>query len=113
MILLSRSAADANRDHFFSLSLQWNASGKDHDLAVIGGMDPEELPAGLRMSRQIFCGNIKSPRSIGFLLRNIDAANQGSVHADVGDDVAAFIRHSDVHRLPDFSGLLLGSRDHC
>ncbi len=49
MVLLSRSAADANRADDLAILFQRNAAGKDHDLAAVGCMNPEELLARLRV----------------------------------------------------------------
>ena len=35
MILIPRPAAHANRPHNFPILLQWNPTGKDHDLSII------------------------------------------------------------------------------
>ena len=45
MVLLSRSAAHTNRTNDLSAPLQRNTPGKNHDLAVVGRMDPKELTA--------------------------------------------------------------------
>jgi hypothetical protein len=34
-------------------AFQWDATGKDHDAAVIGNVNSEELPTQLRMLREI------------------------------------------------------------
>jgi hypothetical protein len=47
MVLSPASTANAYRTHNVSIPLQGDATGEDHDLAVIGGVNAEELSAGL------------------------------------------------------------------
>ena len=48
---------------------------------------------------------------VGLLDRDVDAAEPGPVHADVGDEVAAGVGDRDVHGLSDLRGLLLRRGD--
>jgi len=59
VILVSRSAADSDRSNDLSILLQWNTAGEDHDLAVVGCMNTEELTTGLRVRCQILCLNVE------------------------------------------------------
>src|SRR5947209_8485315 len=61
VVLIARAAADADRADHLAVLLQRNPTGENHDLAIIGGVDSEELPARLRMSSQILGRNIESP----------------------------------------------------
>src|ERR1019366_805457 len=112
MVLLARAAADADGAYNFAVALQRDTAREDHNLAVVRGMDAEKLSARLRVRRQVFGRDVEGARGVGLLLRNIDAADPGAVHADVGHEVAALIGHRDVHGLPHFSSLLLGRRKH-
>ena len=42
-----------------SIPFQRDATGEDHDLAIVRCMNPEELAARLRMSGQVLCRNVK------------------------------------------------------
>jgi hypothetical protein len=108
MVLLSRSAAYTHSANNFSAALQRNAASEDHYSTVIGGMNPEKLPARLGMLGEIFCRNIEGAGCECLVDRDVDAADLGTVHADVGHKIAAFVDHGDVHRLFDFDRLLLG-----
>src|SRR6266513_3518826 len=101
MVLVSRAAADTNGAFDFSALLQRNPTCKNHDLAVVRGMDSEELSTGLRVRGQVLGRDVERSRSVGLLLRDIDTAQPGPVHANMRHDVAAFVRHGDVHRLAD------------
>jgi hypothetical protein len=56
---------------------------------------------------EVLCGDIEGAGSVRLFDRDIDAAYPGPVHADVSDQVAAFIRHCYVHGLLDLGRLLL------
>ena len=47
VILFAGASADADGTDYFSFLLEWDAAGEDHDLAVVGGVDAEELISGL------------------------------------------------------------------
>src|SRR5579862_6910871 len=68
MILIARATADANRAYNFSALLQRDAAREDHDLAVVGGVDTKELPARLRMRRQVLGRDVERPRCVGLFL---------------------------------------------
>jgi hypothetical protein len=74
-------------------------------------VNPEKLSAGLGMRSQILRGNVKGARRVGLLHGNIDAPDPRAVHAHVRDDVAAFIRNRDVHRLANFLRFLFRRAD--
>src|SRR5450755_4432869 len=112
MVLIARAAADADGADDLSIAFQWNATCEDHDSAIIGGVNAEELSAGLRMYSEVFGRDVEGARRVGLLLRNIDAADPSPVHAHMGHDVAALVSHCDVHGLSNFLRLLLGGRNH-
>jgi hypothetical protein len=62
MILLTRPPTDTDGADDLPVSFQGNAARKDHDAAVIGRMNPEELAARLRLCREVFRGNIERAR---------------------------------------------------
>jgi hypothetical protein len=43
LILLSAATAHANPSYNFAVLLEWDATGKDHHLAVVRDVDSEEL----------------------------------------------------------------------
>lgn len=47
VILCAGATADANGANHDAISLEWNSPSKDHDAAIIGCVNAEELPAGL------------------------------------------------------------------
>src|SRR5882724_9374776 len=112
MILIAGTAADANRADDPSLHLQRDAAGKNHDLAVVRNMNAEELAARLRMLCQFLRLNVKCPRRVSLLHRDINTANPGVIHTNVRYDVSAFVSHCDVHGLADFRGFLLRRADY-
>ncbi len=59
VVLVAGAAADADCAYDFSILLQGDAPGEDHDLAVIARVDAEELVAGLGMGGEVFGGNVK------------------------------------------------------
>jgi hypothetical protein len=62
MILLTRPPTDTDGADDLPVSFQGNAARKDHDAAVIGRMNPEELAARLGLCREVFRGNIERAR---------------------------------------------------
>ncbi len=75
-------------------------------------MNAEELASRLRMLCQIYGFNIECARRVSLLHGDINAANPGVVHANVGDYISAFISHRDIHGLANFQGFLLRRADH-
>jgi len=67
-----------------------NAACKDHDLA--------DVEVTLR---------------IGFLGRNVDTADPGAIHAQVGDEIFVPVRKCDIHGSANHRGLCLRGRDDC
>ncbi len=47
VILSAGAAAYSDCTDYFAVLLEGDAAGEDHDLAVVGGVDAEELVAGL------------------------------------------------------------------
>src|SRR5258705_10550723 len=70
-------------------------------------MDAEELASRLGMLCQLLRFDLESPRRVGLLHGDIDAANPGIVHANVRYDVSAIVGHRDIHGLAKFLRLLL------
>src|SRR5664280_2308228 len=112
VVLLARTTAHADRAHDFSAAFQRNASSEDHDLAIVGDMNAEELSARLRMRGQVLGPDIERARGVGLLHGTIDAADPRAIHAHVGNDVDDIVSHRDVHGLTDLLRLLFGRRDH-
>src|SRR4030081_1951149 len=83
VILFAGSSADADGADDFAVLLQGDASGEDHDLAVVGGVDAEELVARLRVIAEVFGGDVEGAGGPGFFDGDIDGAKPGVVHADV------------------------------
>src|ERR1700744_1642946 len=98
MILFAGPSADTDRADHLASALDGNAPGEDHDLAVIGNVDPEELLTALRVLSQRFCIQIKGLRRERLLLRNVDTADPGAIHALKGDQVASLVDHGQVHQ---------------
>jgi hypothetical protein len=67
VILLSGTAAHAHAAHHFSAAFQRNAAGEHHDAPVVGYMDSKELPARLRMLREILRRNIEGTSREGLV----------------------------------------------
>src|ERR1035438_7915483 len=53
VILLAGAAADSHRADNLPISFQRDAASEDHDAAMIGNVNSEELAARLRMLRQV------------------------------------------------------------
>src|SRR5438067_4532214 len=111
MVLVTRTTTYADGAYYFTVALERDAAGKNHDLAIVGGMDAEKLPAGLRVLCQIFGGDVKRARGVGLFHGNVDAADPGAIHAHVSHNVAAGVGYGDVHRLADGSCFLFRRGD--
>src|SRR5438552_10015890 len=83
MVLVTRTTTYADGAYYFTVALERDAAGENHDLAIVGGVDPKELAAGLRMLCQFFGSDVKRARGVGLLHGNIDAADPGAIHAHV------------------------------
>ena len=68
---------------------------------------PKNWPPDWLWRGEVLGGDVEGPRGVGLLDRDVDRAEPGLVHADVGDEVAAGVGDRDVHRLADFGRLLL------
>src|SRR5271165_5937783 len=88
-----------------------NAARENHDSSVIGGVDSEELPAGLAMGSQVLGGDVEGPGRKRLVDGNVDAADPGVVHAHVRDQIAASVSDRNVHGLADCRDLLLDGVD--
>jgi hypothetical protein len=55
-----------------------------------------------------FVRNIERARSEGLVNRDFDAADPGTVHADMRNKVGAFVDDYNVHGLFDFNSVLFG-----
>src|SRR5438477_3027421 len=111
VVLIARTATHTNGANYFSIAFERYPTSKNHDLAIVGGVDAEKLPAGLRMRSQVCGGDVKRARGISLLHRDIDAADPCAIHAHVGHNVAAGIRYGDIHQLADGSRFLLRRGD--
>lgn len=111
MVLLAGTTADSDRAHNLAVFLEWNAAGKNHDLAIVGGMNPKKLAAGLGMRRQIFRRYVESTRGIGFLNRDVDTPEPCTVHPYVRNQISTCVRHRDVHRLANLFRFLFSGRN--
>src|SRR5205807_10342908 len=97
LVLLAGAAADAEATDDFTALLEGDAAGEDHDLAVVGGGDAEELAAGLAEAGEILGGDVEGPGGPGLLDGDVDAAEPGVLHALEGDEVATGVDDGDVH----------------
>ena len=111
MVLFARASADADGADDFARALERDAAGEDHDFTIVGGVDAEELVAGLAVFGKVFGGDIEGAGGPGFFDGDVDAAEPCSVHADVSDEVAAFVGYGDVHGLSDFGGFAFAGGD--
>ena len=59
VILLSAAAAHADRSHNFTVFLQGNSAGEDHDAPMVRNVDAEELLAALRVLGERFRLNVE------------------------------------------------------
>src|SRR5205814_1128314 len=112
MILIAGTAADTNRTDYLAIQLQWDAAGKNHDLAVVGGVNAEELASRLRMFCQFLRFKVECARRVSLLHGDVDAANPRVVHTNVRYDVSTFVSHCDVHGLANLFGFLLRRADY-
>src|SRR5438874_4936999 len=111
VVLVARTPTHPDGAYYFAIALERYPTGKNHDLAVVGGMDAEKLPARLRVCSQVFGGDIECSGGISLFHGNIDAADPGAIHAHVGHNVAAAIGYGDIHRLSDGTRFLFRRGD--
>src|SRR6266851_5323428 len=108
VILLSGTAANAHTAYHFPPAFQRDAAGEYHHAPMVGHLDSEELTARLRILREILRRNIEGTGSECLVNRDIDAADPGTVHANVGNKVAPFVDDRNVHGMSDFTSLPFG-----
>src|SRR5690606_3097419 len=89
VVLRAGAAADADRPDGPAVAGQRDPPGEDHHLALVGGVDPVEVLARLRVLAQLLGGDVERARGPGLVDRDVDRAEPRTVHADVGDEVAA------------------------
>src|SRR4026208_2583707 len=99
MVLFARTATHADGAHYLAASLERNATGKDHDPAIVGRMNPKKLPSRLAMGCQVLGCDIEGPRGKSLLNGNVDAAQPSPVHTNVSDQIPPSVRHRYVHGL--------------
>src|SRR5690348_253316 len=64
------------------------------------------------MGREILGRDVEGTRGEGFVDGDINTADPGAIHADMRHQVATAVGDGNVHRLTNFSGLLLGRGNH-
>jgi hypothetical protein len=75
-------------------------------------MNAEEGCAGLCFLGEALGRKIEHSRGEGLVDRNVDAANPGAVHADMGHEISAGVDDGDVARRFDLCRLRLTGADH-
>jgi hypothetical protein len=93
--------ADPDGADDLTVAAHRNAAGEDHDAPVVGSMDPVELLVRLGVLGQVLGGKVESACGEGLVNGDVDAAQPGSIHPHVGDEVSAGIDDGDVHGLAD------------
>src|SRR5665213_1298471 len=111
LVLFAGAAADAEAADDFAVLLEGDAACEDHHLAAVGGVDAEELVAGLGVFAECLGFDVEGARGPGLLDGDVDGAEPGVGHALECEQVAAFVDYGDVHGLADFFGLGGGCRD--
>src|SRR5438552_8222261 len=53
VVLVARTAAHPDGANYFSIALKRYPTGKNHDLAIVGGAEAEKLSARLRVRGQV------------------------------------------------------------
>src|SRR4026208_1741006 len=109
MVLFARTATHADGAHYLAASLERNATGKNHDPAIVGRMNPKKLPSRLAMRCQVLGSDIEGAGGKSLLNRNVYAAQPGPIHTHVSHQIPPSVRHGYVHRLTNFQRLLFGS----
>ena len=112
LILLAGASTHADRTYNLSVVLERYSPSENHDTSGIGGVDSKELATGLGVLRQVLGCDVERARRVRFVDRNIYAADPGTVHPHVCDEVCAFVHNSNVHGLSDFRGLFLRGRNY-
>jgi hypothetical protein len=83
---------------------QWHAAGEKHDAAAIGGVDAKEWSAWLAEAAEFGGVHVEGAGGPGLVDGDVDGADAGIIHVDMGDEVAACIDDGDVHRAVDGPG---------
>jgi hypothetical protein len=107
LILFARTAADAHSSNDLIAVFERDATGKDHDAPVIGGMNSEELVSALRILTQSLGFDVESTGGKGFIDGDIDAADPGALHALESDEIRTGVDDGNVHGLADLASFLL------
>src|ERR1700738_883095 len=66
VVMCSGGAADSDGADDFAVILPGDAAGEDHNLAVVGGVDAEELVARLRVVAEVLGGDVEGAGGPGF-----------------------------------------------
>src|SRR5271156_8647 len=111
MIVFTGTSAHTDGAHHLSATLDRNATGKDHDLAVVRSVNAKKLLTRLRVLTQRLGIEIESTRGKSLFLSDVDAADPSSVHALERNQIGARIDHGDVHHDLDLVGLFAGRRN--
>jgi len=111
VVLIAGASGDADGADYLAVLLDGDAAGEDHDLAIVGGMDSEELVAGLGVLSEVLGGDVEGAGGPGFFDGDIDGAEPGVFHALEGEEVATGVDYGDVHGLLDVFGLFGGGGD--
>src|SRR5687767_14236186 len=79
VVLFAAAAGDANGADDLAAFLDGDAAGEDHHLAVVRGVDAEELVAGLAVVGEVFGSDVEGPRGPCLFDRDVDAADPRAV----------------------------------
>lgn len=108
VIVLHRRAADADGARHFAIRIDDRDAAGEGDEALVRVLDAVERAAGLRQGADLAGLHAEEDGGLGLLLRDVDRADPGAVHAVEGLEVAARIDNRDAHLGAEFDRLGAG-----
>ena len=67
VVLIAGASGDADGADYLAVLLDGDAAGEDHDLAIVGGVDAEELIAGLGVGGEVLGSDVEGAGGPGLL----------------------------------------------
>ena len=111
VVLFAAAAGDADGADDLVAAFEGDASGEDHDAAVVGDVDAVEVSAGLGELGEGLGVDVEGAGGEGLVDGDVDAAKPGTGHAGEGKEVSAGADDGNVHGLAEGSGFFLGGGD--
>lgn len=104
MILLDRTAANADGANYLLIKNNWQAAAKNNNSLLVGKLQTVQRLSWLDRWRNFMGTLLQAAGAPGFIQGNIAAGDEGLVHPLNKQRVASVVNHGKHYRHLDLSG---------